>query len=92
MAWPILKPAADAYVAIPDEEAPRAMRLLAQGVGGDQQLTVGESGVAGLAGLLRVAASEPAREALSLGSESRVLVVGTEGATDPVIYRRVVGG
>lgn len=66
------------------------MRRLAEGVGEDPPLVAGESGAAGVAGLL--AARESAlREALGLGPESRVLVVGTEGATDPDTYRRIVG-
>jgi diaminopropionate ammonia-lyase len=51
----------------------------------------GESGVAGLAGF-RLAAADPAmREALRLGPDSRVLCIGTEGATDPDVYRSIVG-
>jgi diaminopropionate ammonia-lyase len=38
-----------------------------------------------------VAGEVEAREALRLGPESRVLVFGTEGATDPEIYRSIVG-
>ena len=91
LAWPILREAADAFITIPDADALRTMRLLAEGVGQDPTLVAGESGVAGLAGLIRVAGEKEARDALSLGPESRVLVVGTEGATDPEIYRSIVG-
>jgi diaminopropionate ammonia-lyase len=92
LAWEVLKRAADAFVTIPDDAAVQTMRLLAAGVGHDARLVVGESGVAGMAGVIRVANNERAREAMSLGSRSRVLVVGTEGATDPQIYRRIVVG
>jgi diaminopropionate ammonia-lyase len=92
LAWPILSQAVDAFMTIPDADAPHTMRLLAEGVGQDPCLVAGESGVAGLAGLLRVAAAEKARETLRLGPESRVLVICTEGATDPQIYRDIVGG
>jgi diaminopropionate ammonia-lyase len=91
LAWAVLERAADAFITIPDEAAVETMRLLAAGVGSDNRLVVGESGVAGMAGLITAAGNEPAREALSLGSGSRVLIVGTEGATDPQIYRRIVG-
>ena len=51
----------------------------------------GESGVAGLAGF-RVAAADPAmRAALGLDASSRILAIGTEGDTDPVVYREIVG-
>jgi diaminopropionate ammonia-lyase len=55
-------------------------------------VVAGESAVAGLAGLL-LAAQEPyARAALGLGPDSRVLLFGTEGATDPEVYDRLVKG
>ncbi|HEX8665643.1 MAG TPA: diaminopropionate ammonia-lyase [Beijerinckiaceae bacterium] len=86
LAWRILGPGADAFMAIPDAAAEEAMRDLADlGVGG------GESGVAGLAGF-RLAARDPRmRSALRLDGDSRVLLFGTEGATDPEVYARIVG-
>ena len=54
-------------------------------------MVAGESAVAGLAALL-LAAREPfARTALGLEETSRVLLFGTEGATDPEVYTRLVG-
>jgi diaminopropionate ammonia-lyase len=38
------------------------------------------------------AASDPAMQrALGLGPDASVLVIGSEGATDPEIYERLVG-
>ncbi|KAF0132601.1 MAG: diaminopropionate ammonia-lyase, partial [Xanthobacteraceae bacterium] len=51
----------------------------------------GESGVAGLAGFRAVAGDPRVRAALRLGAASRILCIGTEGATDPEIYREIVG-
>ena len=86
IAWDILEHGADAFMAIPDDAAADTMRKLAEyGVVG------GESGVAGLAGF-RVAAKDPAmRAALGLDACSRILAIGTEGDTDPVVYREIVG-
>jgi diaminopropionate ammonia-lyase len=86
LAWRILGPGADAFMVIPDAAAEEAMRDLAVlGIVG------GESGVAGLAGF-RLAAREPRmRAALRLDGDSRVLLFGTEGATDPEVYARIVG-
>jgi diaminopropionate ammonia-lyase len=56
------------------------MRLLAEA-----GVVSGESGAAGLGGLLA------AREALALPADARVLLVSTEGATDPAAYERIVG-
>jgi len=92
IAWPILRDGADAFLTIPDVDALQTMCLLAEGAGQDGCLIAGESGVAGLAGLIRVSGEKEARDALGLGPQSRVLVVGTEGATDPEIYRSIVGG
>jgi diaminopropionate ammonia-lyase len=72
-------------MAVPDEAAVECMRLLAT-----QGVISGESGVAGLAGLLLAAADPASREALGLGPDSRVLLFSTEGATDPELYRRLV--
>ncbi|MGH9637824.1 MAG: diaminopropionate ammonia-lyase, partial [Candidatus Angelobacter sp.] len=73
------------------DAAIECMRLLAEGRCGDAQLVAGESGVAGLAWLLLACADSNARRVLSLGPDSRVLVIGTEGATDPETYRAIVG-
>jgi diaminopropionate ammonia-lyase len=86
LAWRILDRGADAFMTIPDTAAAEAMRLLASlGVVG------GESGVAGLAGLLKAARDPALRAALKLDASSRVLCYGTEGATDAEVYRGIVG-
>jgi diaminopropionate ammonia-lyase len=91
IAWEILNEAADAFMTVPDHAALAVMRLLADGVGGDRPLVAGESAVAGLAGALAVAAAPDLRAGLGLTHESWVLVFGTEGATDPELYARIVG-
>jgi len=85
LAWQTLDRAAAAFMTVPDEAAIACMRLLA-----DRRITIGESGVAGLAGCLLAAADPAARAALGLDARSRVLLFGTEGATDPVQYTRLV--
>ena len=91
LAWTILKPGADAVMTIGDMEARACMRMLADGAYGDAPLVAGESAVAGLAGLIAAADDEEARETLGLTHDSRILLFGTEGATDPEIYERIVG-
>ncbi|RWF13695.1 MAG: diaminopropionate ammonia-lyase, partial [Mesorhizobium sp.] len=51
----------------------------------------GESGGAGLAGLIRAAGSKDMRAALGLDATSRVLTINSEGATDPARYAELVG-
>jgi diaminopropionate ammonia-lyase len=89
VAWPLVSEGIDVYVAVPDERVPEAMRLLAR-----DGIVAGETGAAGLAGMLALA-DEPslgaARSELGLGPDTRVLLLCTEGATDPDAYRRLVG-
>jgi diaminopropionate ammonia-lyase len=89
LAWQELERAASAFMSIPDSAAIAAMRLLAQR---DPPVEAGESGAAGLAGLALAARDPGARQALGLGPESRVLLFGTEGATDRNLYERLVTG
>ena len=89
IAWPVFRDAFDAFVAVEDERAVEAVRALARA-----DVVSGESGAAGLAGLFELAHGEhrdAAREALSLGTRSRVLVISTEGATDPEGWRQITG-
>ncbi len=58
---------------------------------GDAPLAAGESAVAGLAGLLCAAGDPVVRKTPGLTSDSRILLFGTEDATDPVIYEKIVG-
>ncbi|MGH1480071.1 MAG: diaminopropionate ammonia-lyase [Geminicoccales bacterium] len=91
LAWDVLDEATDAFLAIPDHAAEATMRLLADSERGDPVIVGGESGVAGLAGAITVASTEGLRQQLGLDQQSRVLVFGTEGATDPDVYREIVG-
>ncbi len=88
-AWPSLLHGMNAYVAVEDEQARTAMRLFAA-----QGIASGESGAAGLAGLLELVEGREAgraREALRIGAGSRVLLLSTEGVTDPIAYAAIVG-
>jgi diaminopropionate ammonia-lyase len=91
LAWEILKDHGDAVVAISDASAVAMMRRLARPQSGDPPLVAGESAVAGLAALVLAIEDRAARKALALTSRSRVLVFGTEGDTDPELYRELVG-
>jgi diaminopropionate ammonia-lyase len=90
-AWQILRSAADDVLTLPDEAAVAAMRRLAEGAAGDRPIVAGESGCAAFAGLVSAALDPELREVLELGSDSSVLVIGSEGATDPETYERIVG-
>ncbi|MGI9520933.1 MAG: diaminopropionate ammonia-lyase [Hyphomicrobiaceae bacterium] len=91
VAWEILSTGADATMAIKDEAAADCMRLLAEATHGDAVIVAGESGVAGLAGFLVAAGNDNIREKFKLDENSRVVVFGTEGATDPDTYADITG-
>lgn len=91
LAWEILDRGADAVVAVEDKDAEDCMRRLAGGGPNTPPIVAGESAVAGLAALLAAAKKPSARDQLALTADSRVLLFGTEGATDPAVYERIVG-
>lgn len=81
---------ADAFMTVTDEGAIEAVRILARVNGGDPPIISGESGAAGLAGLLRGCREAQLKDALHLGEGSRVLLFSTEGATDPDIHAALI--
>lgn len=91
IAWGILKAGADAFMTIDDEKAVAAMRQLANPLGADPAVVAGESAVAGLAGAIAARAEPEMARKLGLDAQSRILVFGTEGATDPELYTQLVG-
>ncbi|MFJ4290913.1 diaminopropionate ammonia-lyase [Cupriavidus sp. NPDC089707] len=91
LAWEVLHPGAHAFLTIDDASALESVRLLADGRYGDAPIVAGESAVAGLAGCLGAVADPATREQLGLDAASRVLVFGSEGATDVALYQRIVG-
>lgn len=91
LAWEILDEGADLFATVTDEAARLLMRLLADGVEGDPPLVAGESAVAGLALVAAATRNPTLRNALGLSADSRVLVFGSEGDTDPLLYREIVG-
>ncbi|WP_291358451.1 diaminopropionate ammonia-lyase [Desulfovibrio sp.] len=101
LAWPVLSAGLHAACACPDELARLGMRLLARPFGEDPALVSGESGAVG-AGLLHwlmrpeespetSGNAARGREALGLGPGARVLIISTEGATDPAVWEAVTG-
>jgi diaminopropionate ammonia-lyase len=91
LAWDILLPSTSHFMTVTDEAAMATMRLLAQGLGGDAPVVAGESAVGGLAGLLAIYDKPEARAQLGLTDESVVLIFGSEGDSDPVLYEKIVG-
>jgi diaminopropionate ammonia-lyase len=89
LAWGVLSRVADAYMTLRDEDAIAAMNQLARPRDNSAAIIAGESGGAGLAGLIAVMRDADARTMLDLNATSRVLLFNTEGATAPEVYRKL---
>ena len=89
IAWQILDQGVDDFITLSEDSVAPCMQALEQN---SPSIEAGESAVAGLAACL-VAAQHPQwRDDLGLTEQSRVLVLGTEGATDPELYQQLVFG
>jgi diaminopropionate ammonia-lyase len=84
LALPTVVATFDALVAVDDDRAEQAVRALAAA-----GLDVGETGAAALAGLTAVV--EEHRDALPVPAGATVLLLATEGVTDPAGFERIVG-
>ena len=91
VAWDILKNGINCYATIADKFALEGMRVFAHPLGADPKIVSGETGSTGLGLLLATQDDQALRYALGLDGNSRVLLIGSEGDTDPVIYKEVVG-
>ncbi len=92
LAWQILEQEASDYLIIPDALVAPTVRLLAHPLPGDPVIEAGESAVAGLSALIAARDDADLSAALGLDASSRVLLIGSEGITDPVIYRQIMEG
>jgi diaminopropionate ammonia-lyase len=84
LALPVITAAFAAMVTVDDDRCRRAIRLLAEA-----GMDVGETGAAAVAGLTAVV--DEHRDAFPLPPSATVLVLVTEGVTDPVGFEAAVG-
>lgn len=93
VSWDILRNHADAFVSCPDWVSANGSRIYGAPLRGDTQVISGESGSVCM-GLVHALMTKPEyielKEALKLNSESEVLLVSSEGDTDPDRYREIV--
>ncbi len=78
------------YIAIDDRWITDAVRTLAKPLGNDNSIVAGVSGAAGLGGLLAALSSHELSGVMGLNNQSRILLLNTENATDPVVYSNIV--
>jgi diaminopropionate ammonia-lyase len=89
LSLPTLRRGINCFLTIPDDSALEATRLLAA-----EGIVAGETGAAGLGGLIELVESGLAAQFHSryeIGGSTRVLLISTEGATDPASYAKIIG-
>jgi len=95
LAWQILKNGLSGALSISDKLSEKAMKVLASKNSSNPEIVSGESGAAGLAGLIGLCETnkfENYKSMINLKSSSSVLVINTEGDTDPINYQKVLRG
>ncbi|MCH3917334.1 MAG: diaminopropionate ammonia-lyase [Spirochaetia bacterium] len=93
VAWDILKRYTHAFLSVPDYVAARGMRIMAVPLKGDPMIISGESGAVTLGALyqlLTLPGNEQLKQYLGLGKDSRILIINTEGNTDPTSFRQII--
>jgi len=93
LAWPLVRDAFPFFLAVGDSWAEQAMRRYYHPLGMDPRIVSGESGASGLAALLALTNSDKlaaVRSKLPLDQNSRVLLINTEGDTDPENFQKIV--
>lgn len=93
IAWSVLKDTVDAFVSVPDYIAARGMRMYATPLKGDPFIVSGESGavtLGALVSILKENGAEELRDFLQIDDSSQILLINTEGNTDPVLFRQII--
>ncbi len=93
LAWKILNNAILGSISISDGVSEKGMQTLAFPLGDDPQIVSGESGASSLGALVelcRINEYKKFKNKINLNKLSRVLIINTEGNTDPLNYKRVI--
>ena len=93
IAWNILKNGLTGSLSISDKLSNEGMKVLANPLLGDPTVIAGESGASGLGALIGLCNSNKLntfKKNITLNKKSTVLLINTEGATDPLNYKKVI--
>ena len=90
LVWPVLRDGSSFFCACRDDITKIGMRAYANPVGTDRPIVSGESGAVTYGLLLSILKNAELRNLFGLHPDSVVLLINTEGATDPEGYARVV--
>ena len=87
--WPVLRDCSACFCACKDSVTEQGMRAYANPVGSDPAVVSGESGAVTYGLLLSILQSDELRRLFHIDENSVILLISTEGDTDPDGYRRV---
>lgn len=93
VSWPILRDEVNIFMSVPDCVAAEGMRRFAHPLGTDPVIVSGESGAVGwgvLSLIIKLPEFTQLRHLLHLDESAQVLLINTEGDTDPVNYQQIV--
>jgi diaminopropionate ammonia-lyase len=90
--WPSIRDKADFFCACDDVITEEGMRAYAKPLGDDNAVVSGESGAVTFGLVNRILQDETLRKLFRIDSGSVILLINTEGNTDPEDYRRIVYG
>lgn len=93
IAWEILSNTADVFIKVPDYIAARGMRIYSCPLHGDPFMISGESGAVTLGALYTILTekdNDDLKQILKLDANSKILLINTEGDTDPVHFRQII--
>lgn len=89
--WPIIRDRAGFYCACADEVSENAMCFLAGPSDDKEKIISGESGAVTVGALMEIMKDDQMRTEMGIDGNSIILLINTEGDTDPEGYHRIVG-
>ena len=93
LAWPLIQKGSSDVLTINDEGVAPMLRWLANPTRQDRPPIVGgECSASGLIALLAIRGDPTLAKSIGIDSDSKVLVIGTEGNTDPDVYQKILQG
>ncbi len=91
--WKILNDYTDGFISCPEYVTANGMRILGNPLQGDKKVVSGESGAVTTGILYSILKNEnlkELKEQFKIDENSKILLISTEGDTDPVHYRKIV--
>ena len=90
--WPVLRDGVSCYCACNDSITEQGMRAYAYPESSDPVVISGESGAVTYGLLLEILKNSELKDLWEIDEDSVILLINTEGATDPENYDRIVDG